>query len=128
RAIVATPPMRALVHHEHKPGLAAHEGDDSLLAFARREGATIFHPVGTCRMGADEAAVVDAALRVRGLQGLRVVDASVMPTLVSGNTHAAAVMIAEKAADLIRHERRRTAAAAGYRSSDFAVDAAGAAS
>ncbi len=63
--------------------------------------ATFFHPVGTCRMGADERAVVDAELRVRGVEGLRVIDASVMPTLLSGATHAATVMIAEKGAALL---------------------------
>jgi len=62
----------------------------------------VYHPVGTCRMGADGDAVVDAQLRVHGIQGLRVADASVMPTLIGGNTHAATVMIGEKAADLIR--------------------------
>jgi choline dehydrogenase len=85
---------------EYRPG-AAVETDDELLEFAREYAQTIFHPVGTCRMGNDAMAVVDSQLRVRGVEGLRVADASIMPTLVSGNTHAPVVMIAEKASDLI---------------------------
>ncbi len=109
RAIAAAAPMRPYVKREVKPGPAA--GDDAaLLAFCRESGATIFHPSGTCRMGDDAQAVVDARLRVHGLQGLRVIDCSVMPTLVSGNTNAAAVMIAEKAVDMIREDARRPAA------------------
>ena len=97
--------MRPYVKREVRPGPQA--GDDAaLLAFCRDQGATIFHPSGTCRMGRDPMAVVDARLRVHGLQGLRVVDCSVMPTLVSGNTHAAAVMMAEKAVDMVRQDAR----------------------
>jgi choline dehydrogenase len=77
--------------------------DADLECFVRRTASTTWHPAGTCKMGNDEAAVVDSSLRVRGIEGLRVVDASVMPTVVSGNTCAPTIMIAEKAADLIRN-------------------------
>ena len=82
------------------PGVDANS-DADLAAFVRRKAETIYHPVGTCRMGADEASVVDGELRVRGIDGLRVVDASIMPTLVGGNTNAPTVMIAERAAELM---------------------------
>jgi choline dehydrogenase len=94
--------LKAIVTREVEPGLTA-DSDQALDAWIRRTGETIYHPVGTCRMGAadDPMAVADSALRLIGLTGLRVVDASVMPTLVGGNTNAPTIMIAEKAADLI---------------------------
>lgn len=97
---------------ELAPGDAV-TSDADVDAWVRATAETIYHPVGTCRMGAkdDALAVVDARLRVRGLAGLRVIDASVMPTLVSSNTNAPTIMIAEKAADMIRAERRERAAA-----------------
>jgi choline dehydrogenase len=100
RRLAGTPAMQPYVLDEYRPGASA-VADDDLLEFARNYGATIFHPSGTCKMGNDAQAVVDAQLRVRGMQALRVVDCSIMPTLVSGNTNAAVVMIAEKASDLI---------------------------
>jgi choline dehydrogenase len=106
RAIAGAAAMRPFVKREVKPGPEA--GDDAaLLEYCRNHGATIFHPTGTCRMGTDANAVVDARLRVHGVAGLRVVDCSAMPTLVSGNTNAAVVMMAEKASDMIRDDARR---------------------
>jgi choline dehydrogenase len=103
REIAATAAMRPYVKREHKPGPDAAD-DAALLEYCRSSGQTIFHPSGTAKMGRDPLAVVDARLRVHGVGGLRVVDCSVMPTLVSGNTNAPAVMMAEKAVDLIREE------------------------
>ena len=100
RHLAATDAVRPYVAEEIKPGRGI-VTDDELLEFARETGATIFHPSGTCRMGSDARAVVDPRLRVKGAQNLRVVDASIMPTLVSGNTNAGVVMIAEKASDMI---------------------------
>ena len=105
RQIAAQPALSKYIVDEYKPGQQL-QSDEELLEFARNTGVTIFHPSGTCRMGLDDAAVVDAALNVRGVSGLRVVDCSIMPTLVSGNTHAPAVMIAEKASDLILADAR----------------------
>ena len=85
---------------EREPG-AENIGDETLLAYAREKGNTIFHPTSTCRMGCDSRAVVDSRLRVYGVEGLRVADCSVMPTAVSGNTNAPAVMIGEKCAHMI---------------------------
>ncbi|WP_285414641.1 choline dehydrogenase [Variovorax sp. efr-133-TYG-130] len=110
RAIAESPAMRPYVKREVKPGPDI-TSDDRLLEFCRNNGATIFHPTGTCRMGSDALAVVDARLRVHGVAGLRVIDCSAMPTLVSGNTNAPAVMMAEKAVDLIREDVRAATAA-----------------
>ncbi|MGH1420608.1 MAG: GMC oxidoreductase, partial [Hyphomonas sp.] len=82
------------------PGVSV-QSDDEIDAFIRKFGETIYHPVGTVAMGANDTSPLDGELRVRGVEGLRVVDASVMPTLVSGNTNAGTIMIAERAADLI---------------------------
>ena len=107
RAIAASAAMRPHLKREVKPGPDARD-DAALLEFCRNTGATIFHPSGTCKMGRGAMAVLDARLRVRGVQGLRVVDCSAMPTLVSGNTNAPAVMMAEKAVDMIRADARRS--------------------
>ncbi|GJL88002.1 MAG: choline dehydrogenase [Minwuia thermotolerans] len=101
RQVFAAPPTAQHMANELHPG-ADVQGPEALEAFVRRKAETIYHPVGSCRMGKDEAAVVDPELRVRGVEGLRVVDASVMPSLIGGNTNAPTVMIAERAADLIR--------------------------
>jgi choline dehydrogenase-like flavoprotein len=101
RRILAAPAFDRVRGTETAPG-AEIQGDDGLRQFIRNTAATTFHAVGTCRMGADTDSVVDPSLRVRQIERLRVVDASVMPTLIGGNTNAPTIMIAEKAADLIR--------------------------
>ncbi len=75
--------------------------DDEIIDWVKKAAETTYHPVGTCKMGADPMAVVDAQLRVHGIAGLRVADASIMPTLTSGNTNAPSIMIGEKAADMV---------------------------
>ncbi|MCD0453412.1 GMC family oxidoreductase N-terminal domain-containing protein [Actinocorallia sp. API 0066] len=107
RSIVANPALDPYRAHELVPGPDV-RSDDELLDYARRHGDTSYHPVGTCRMGADPMAVVDHRLRVHGVAGLRVVDASVMPSMVSGNTNAAAMMIGERGADLVLADLRET--------------------
>ncbi|MCC7281205.1 MAG: GMC family oxidoreductase N-terminal domain-containing protein [Acetobacteraceae bacterium] len=103
RRMLATPELAPFVERETLPGAQA-QSDDELLDFARNNGTTTFHLIGTCRMGpaTDPTAVVDETLRIRGLAGIRVVDASIMPAMTSANTYATTLMIAEKAADMIR--------------------------
>lgn len=98
--IAGAAPLAQWMEGPSSPGPEV-RSDEELMAYARRVGLTLHHPVGTCRMGADEAAVVDPQLRVRGVRGLRVIDASVMPQITSGNTHAPTVMIAERGAAFI---------------------------
>jgi choline dehydrogenase len=100
RKIASQPALQPYVQSELTPGDAA-KTDADLLDYARNNGATIYHPVGTCQMGHGTRAVVDPQLRVHGIEGLRVVDASIMPRLVSGNTNAPTIMIAEKASDMV---------------------------
>jgi choline dehydrogenase len=106
RRIAGQPALERYAPEEFLPG-AQFQSDDELARVAGNIGTTIFHPVGTCRMGAadDASAVVDTRLRVRGLSGLRVIDASVMPSITSGNTNAPALMIAERGAEMIRADR-----------------------
>ena len=103
RRILAAPQMQSLVEAEFQPGSAI-ESDEKLLDYARRRGGTVYHPTSTCKMGHDPMAVVDAELRVHGIEGLRVADASIMPTVVSGNTNAATIMIGERVADMARQQ------------------------
>ncbi len=110
RGILAEAPLQRFIESEYLPG-ASVQTDDELLAYARQYAGTIFHPAGTCKMGNDPMAVVDSELRVRGVTGLRVADASIMPTVVSGNTNAAAIMIGEKLADLLRGQSAMARAA-----------------
>jgi choline dehydrogenase len=109
RRIMRQPAMRRYIAEERAPD-PRRTSDEELLAFARETGTTVFHPTSTCRMGSHPTAVVDERLRVRGIEHLRVVDGSIMPTLVSGNTNAAIVMIGEKGADMILQEGAQTTA------------------
>ena len=105
RKILHAPALAPYVIEEIDPGSKI-TSDEALLAYCRARGTTIYHPTSTCRMGSDPLAVVDQRLRVRGVDGLRVIDASVMPDLVSGNTNAPVIMIAEKASELILQDAR----------------------
>ena len=105
RRVFRSPAMQRLVTEEFLPGAAA-DSDEALLAHVRATGGTTYHPTSTCTMGTHDRAVVDPELRVRGVEGLRVVDAAVMPTVISGNTNAAAIMIGEKGAAMIRAAAR----------------------
>jgi choline dehydrogenase len=111
RRICAAPALARFRPEEFKPG-AQYQSDEELARAAGEIGTTIFHPVGTCKMGQDPLAVVDEKLRVHGIAALRVVDASIMPTITSGNTNAPTIMIAEKAAEMIRADSRASVAAA----------------
>jgi choline dehydrogenase len=113
RKLAATGPLKRLIRSEYRPGNET-QSDEQILEFCRQYGATIFHPSGTCKMGNDPLAVVDARLRVHGVQGLRVVDCSIMPTLVSGNTNVPVVMIAEKASTMILEDCLQPSARTPY--------------
>jgi choline dehydrogenase len=113
KLVAAIKLMRQMIHSsvfdefrgtEIAPG-ADVQSDEALEAYIRDTCSTVYHPVGTCRMGIDSMAVVDPKLRVHGVEGLRVVDASIMPTITTGNTNAPTIMIGEKAADLIKARR-----------------------
>jgi choline dehydrogenase len=111
RRVMRQPALARYIVEELAPGPKV-ESDADYLEFAKQKGTTVFHPTSTCRMGSDVTAVVDERLRVHGLQGLRVADASIMPTVVSGNTNAACVMIGEKASDMILADASAKAPAA----------------
>lgn len=104
RRIISQPALQRYAPEEFKPGIQF-QSNEELVTATGDIATTIFHPVGTCRMGIDDMSVVDESLRVRGIDGIRIVDASVMPTITSGNTNSPVVMIAEKASDMIREGR-----------------------
>lgn len=106
RAVADQPAMRSVIVREHRPGRDT-DSDEALLDYAKQTGQTAWHTVGSCRMGSDPAAsVVDTRLRVHGVEGLRVIDASVLPTIPSSNTNAPAIMVGEKGADLVLEDNR----------------------
>lgn len=102
REICRTEPVKSMITEEYAPGASvAADDDEAILEWARNTATTIYHPTGTCKMGQDKMAVVDERLRVYGVQNLRVADASIMPSITSGNTNAPTIMIGEKLSDLI---------------------------
>ncbi|MBE1283754.1 MAG: choline dehydrogenase [Rhodobacteraceae bacterium] len=107
RKIAQVEPLKSHITEEHAPGSGVGMDDyDATLDWARKTAVTIYHPTGTCKMGIDNRAVVDPRLRVRGVAGLRVADASIMPLIVSGNTNAPAIMIGEKVSDMVLEDAR----------------------
>ena len=99
--------MKELVTEEYAPGIDVGRDDDvAILDWARSTSTTIYHPTGTCKMGQDKMAVVDSRLNVHGISGLRVADASIMPTITSGNTNAPTIMIGEKLSDMVLEDAR----------------------
>jgi choline dehydrogenase len=100
RKICNTDPVKSMITAEFNPGPDVID-DDAILDWARNNSTTIYHPTGTCKMGQDNMAVVDERLRVWGMKGIRIADASIMPVITSGNTNAPAIMIGEKAAAMI---------------------------
>ena len=121
REILAQPELSRFIHRERLPGAEA-RSDDEILAYIRQYASVDYHPVGTCKMGAgtDPSAVVDPNLRVHGLEGLRVIDSSIMPNLISGNTNAASIMIGEKGAAILRGEEPLRGDPAAARAQDAA--------
>jgi len=103
RELAAAPPLRNIIAEEIQPGCHI-DSDEQILEFIRNSGETTQHMVGTCKMGHDPMAVVDERLRVHGIAGLRVADASIMPTMLSGNTSVPCMMIGEKCADMVLSE------------------------
>jgi choline dehydrogenase len=102
RRIAQSEPLKSHITEEYAPGVGvALEDEVATLEWARQTSVTIYHPTGTCKMGIDPMAVVDPSLKVKGIRGLRVADASIMPRIVSGNTNAPAIMIGEKASQLV---------------------------
>lgn len=112
REILSQNEMAKYIRAERLPGPEART-DAEIIAYVRQYACCDYHPVGTCKMGSNSMAVVNSQLRVHGLEGLRVVDASIMPVLLRGNTNAATIMIAEKAADMVKNDGAPASAAPG---------------